>query len=57
MAYVVRAVHVDGMTETITTKMNTRDEALELAKKLRAEGLLALITGPDGKAVNETEGE
>jgi hypothetical protein len=57
MAYVVRAIHVDGGTGTITDKKNTRREALELAKSLRGEGLLVVITGPDGKTVDETGGK
>jgi hypothetical protein len=54
MAYLVRAIHVDGVTGTITAKMNTRRSALELAKSLREQGLLVIITGPDGKTVDET---
>jgi hypothetical protein len=57
MAYVVRAVHVDGVTGTITAKRNTRREALELAESLRKESLLVIIIGPDGKTVDETQGE
>jgi hypothetical protein len=57
MVYVVRAIHVNGVTGTFTAEKNTRREALELAKSLRAIGLLVIITGPDGKTVDETEDE
>jgi hypothetical protein len=54
MAYVVRAINTDGVTGTFAAKMNTRRGALELAKRLREEGLWVIITGPDGKTVDET---
>ena len=54
MAYVVRAINTDGVTGTFTAKMNTRRSALELAKSLRAEGLWVIITGPDGKTVDQS---
>jgi hypothetical protein len=54
MVYIVRAVHVNGVTGTFTEKTTTRSEALELAKSLREEGLWVIITGPDGKTVDET---
>jgi hypothetical protein len=54
MAFVVRAIHADGVTGTITAKMNTRRSALQLAKRLREQGLLVIITGPDGKTVDES---
>ena len=57
MAYVVRAINVDGVTGTFTAEKNTRREALELAKALREEGFLVIVTGPDGKTVDETEDE
>jgi hypothetical protein len=57
MAYVVRTVHVDGVTETFTIRKNTRRDALESAKSLRKEGLWVIIIGPDGKTVDETEGK
>ena len=55
MSYVVRAIHVDGVTGAFTAEKNTRREALELAKSLRERGLWVIITGPDGKTVDETE--
>jgi hypothetical protein len=57
MAYLVRAIHADGVTGTFTAKMNTRRSALESAKRLRKQGLLVSITDPDGKEVDETEGK
>ena len=57
MAYVVRAINVDGVTGTFRAEKNTRREALELAKALREEGFLVIVTGPDGKTVDETEDE
>jgi hypothetical protein len=54
MAYVVSAINADGVTGTITAKMNTRRSALELAKSLREEGLWVIITEPNGKTVDET---
>jgi hypothetical protein len=57
MGYVVRAINVDGVTGTFTAEKNTRREALELAKRLREEGFWVIVTGPDGKAVDETEDE
>jgi hypothetical protein len=58
MAYLVRAIHVDGVTGTITAKMNTRRSALELAKSLRDEGLWVIVTAdPDSKEVDDTEGK
>jgi hypothetical protein len=35
----------------------TRSEALTLAKTLREEGFLVVVTGPDGKTADETEEE
>ena len=57
MAYVVRAINVDGVTGTFTAEKNTRRGALELAKSLRESGLWVIVTGPDGKTVDETEDE
>jgi hypothetical protein len=57
MAYLVRAIHADGVTGTFTAEMNTRRSALESAKRLRKQGLLVSITDPDGKEVDETEGK
>jgi hypothetical protein len=57
MAYVVRAINLDGVTGTFTAEKNTRREALELAKSLRESGLWVIVTGPDGKTVEETEDE
>jgi hypothetical protein len=44
--YVVRAINVDGVTGTFTAEKNTRREAVELAKRLREQGLWVIITGP-----------
>ena len=57
LVYVVRAIHVDGVTGTFTAEKNTRREALELAKSLREQGLCVIIFGPDGKPVDETENQ
>jgi hypothetical protein len=57
MAYLVRAVNVDGITGTFTAEKDTRREALELAKSLRGRGLWVIVTDPDGKTVDETDGE
>ena len=57
MGYVVRAIHVDGVRGTFAAEKNTRREALELAKTLREEGFWVIVTGPDGKTVDETEDE
>jgi hypothetical protein len=57
MAYVVRAINVDGVTGTFTAEKDTRREALELAKSLRKNGLWVIITGPDGKPIDETKDE
>jgi hypothetical protein len=46
MAYVVRAINVDGVTGTFRAEKNTRREALELAKALREEGLLVIALRP-----------
>jgi hypothetical protein len=51
MQYVIRAINVDGVTGAL--KAETRSRALELARSLRKEGLLVMITGPDGKTVEE----
>jgi Outer membrane protein beta-barrel domain len=51
--YVVRAINVDGVTGRFTAEKNTRSEALELANRLRKEGFLVIITGPDGKTVDD----
>jgi hypothetical protein len=53
MAYVVRAIHRDGVTLAFTIEKQTLREAKESAKALREQGLWVLITGPDGKAVDE----
>ena len=57
MGYVVRAIHEDGVRGTFKAEKDTRREALELAKALREEGFLVIVTGPDGKTVDETEDE
>jgi hypothetical protein len=57
MAYVVRAINVNGVTGTFRAEKNTRREALRLAKTLREEGFLVIVTGRDGKTVDETEDE
>jgi hypothetical protein len=44
----MRAINVDGVTGTLEAEKNTRREALELARSLRKEGFLVMITGPDG---------
>jgi hypothetical protein len=53
MAYVVRAIHPDGVRGTTTIEKNTLREAKESAKSLRDQGLWAIIIGPDGKIVDE----
>jgi hypothetical protein len=55
MVYVVRAINVDGVIETFTIDKNTLREAKESAKSLREQGSWVIITGPDGKPVDETE--
>jgi hypothetical protein len=55
--YVVRAIHVDGVTGSFRAEKDTRSEALRLAKKLREEGFWVIVTGPDGETVNETADE
>jgi hypothetical protein len=55
MAYIVRAIHPDGVRGTFTVEKNTLREAKESAKALRDQGLWVLITGPDGKTVDETQ--
>jgi hypothetical protein len=60
MEYVVRAIHVDGVTETFTIEKNTLREAKRSAESLRKEGLWVIIIGPDGKtlsAADETKEE
>jgi hypothetical protein len=54
MVYVVRAINVDGVIGTFTIDKNTLREAKESAKSLREQGLWVIITGPDGKPVDET---
>jgi hypothetical protein len=55
MQYVVRAINVDGVTGRFSAEKNTRREALELANRLRMQGFLVMIAGPDGKTVEDTE--
>jgi hypothetical protein len=55
MAYVVRAIHADGVTGTFTVEKNTLREAKESAKSLRELGLWVIIIGPDGKTFDETK--
>ena len=43
MAYVVRAIHADGVTGTFTVEKNTLREAKESAKSLRELGLWVII--------------
>jgi hypothetical protein len=57
MGYVVRAIHVDGVTGSFRAEKDTRSEALRLARKLREEGFWVIVTGPDGETVEETEDE
>jgi hypothetical protein len=53
MAYVVHAIHIDGVTGTFTVKKNTLREARESANSLRETGLWAIIIGPDGKTLDD----
>jgi hypothetical protein len=53
MAYIVRAIHPDGVTLAFTVEKQTLREAKESAKALREQGLWAIIVGPDGKIVDE----
>jgi hypothetical protein len=46
MAYVVRAIHRDGVTRTVKIEKNTLREAKESAKSLRELGLWVIIIGP-----------
>ena len=55
MAYVVRAIHRDGVTRTVKIEKNTLREAKESAKSLRELGLWVIIIGPDGKTLDETK--
>jgi hypothetical protein len=55
MVYVVRAINVSGRGGTFTSESETKRDALALAKRLRDEGLIVSVTGPDGKSVDETE--
>ena len=56
MAYVVRAIHPDGVRLAVRVERSTLREAKESAKSLREEGLWVLITGADGKISDETKG-
>jgi hypothetical protein len=55
MAYVVRAIHPDGVRLGVTVEKSTLIEAKESAKSLREEGLWVIIVGPDGKIIDETK--
>jgi hypothetical protein len=53
MVYIVRAIHVDGVTGTFAVKKDTLREAKESAKRLREQGLWVIIVGPDGKTIED----
>jgi hypothetical protein len=53
MVYIVRAIHVDGVTGTFTIEKDTLREARESAKGLRERGLWVIIVGPDGKTIED----
>jgi hypothetical protein len=53
MAYVVRAIHPDGVRLAVRVERSTLREAKESAKSLREEGMGAV--GPDGKIIDETK--
>jgi hypothetical protein len=55
MAYVIRAIHPDGVRLAVTVERSTLREAKESAKSLREEGMWVLITGADGKIIDETK--
>jgi hypothetical protein len=55
IAYVVRAINVDGVTGAFRAEKNTRREAFELAKSLREKGMWVIIIDPDGKTIDETK--
>jgi hypothetical protein len=55
MAYVVRAIHPDGVRLAVRVERSTLREAKESAKSLREEGMWAIIVGPDGKIIDETK--
>lgn len=57
MGYVVRAIHVDGVTGLFRAEKDMRSEALRLAKTLREEGFWVIVTAPDGDTIDETEDE
>jgi hypothetical protein len=43
----------DGVTRTLTVEKDTLREAKETAKRLREQGLWAIIIGPDGKTLDD----
>jgi hypothetical protein len=55
MAYVVRAIHPDGVRLAVTVEKNTLRKAKESAKSLRDQGMWAILIGPDGKTIDETK--
>jgi len=56
MGYVVRAL-LGERGGRYTAEFETREAAIKSAKELRQMGCQVTITGPDGKPVDETEGE
>jgi hypothetical protein len=53
MAYTIRAIHRDGVTLAHTIEKQTLAEAKQVAETLRDQGLWVLITGPDGRPVDD----
>ena len=56
MGYVVRA-RLGERGGRYTAEFETREAAIKSAKELRQMGCQVMITGPDGKPVDETQDE
>jgi hypothetical protein len=54
MSYLVRAEIEKPGTGKFKTEAESRRNAIEKAKELRAHGLLVQITDPTGRAIDET---
>jgi hypothetical protein len=54
VVYIVQAVVMDRGAGTYKGQLETRQAAIERADELRLHGMKAVVIGPDGKPIEET---
>ena len=57
MAYIVQAIALDGKSGKITAEATTKRAAMKSAQHFGKQGLATTIAEPDGKPVDEADGD